>query len=894
MSISKKSYLVFVFFLNFIFLISNIFSVCDYNPEYVEIKSGTSSTVNHNLGDDIYIKADLSANPLKITYVFNNTDNNCLNLVSDVTTKLFVDGSYVDSSSISTTSYNNNSYYITRAVFNFNPSVVITSPFTTSYLVKASNSGSFMFYPDTEVPTLNYVITNSKAIYPLNEVIKIDYNANDLKSGLKTVRITGDYTSNNNLNSENSFSNNFSLTLVSTKTVSFYVEDILGNSISESKTFIVDSSAPTISNLNKVYSYTSNVRYVTISVVLTDISFNYTTDSPIILGNFSSINQIYSNQLGNCARTSSTTYLCTWNNLILNLDSTQNVNFKFSVSDSLSNSVQNTVNTEIFVDKTGPEILDFHLENGYGQTNIFRPTDNNAKVYMTIKDSSFALNMSHSILYDFDLVSMIAPACSKNSQDNTQINCVWSLGNSLMPYTNYNLNKSVVFSAIVSDEYRNTVSQNITITIDKSSPIFKSVEIIETESIKDSIIKSNENFNFKVFLNEENILVNGSYNVYGKLSTIDTSIISDIRGNCQRYNETTVQCDFNGINARNGYVNTSAIFYAIDSAGNYNNISYRLEILKIGNETPDAYRVIDNNKYNSQNKNEFVLILNPVNRDMLHSSGVDAWFKGKIIPLDSNSKYSLVNYALKECSWESENPIISNGEILFGATNNVKIYKKTGDDEFAIKVKLHDHPNYNDMNDMYMNCTLSIVKRDNQTIYGTNIGGAEEVNFKLKFSFYANPRGDLLKANAAKVIEMIEETEVLGSWFDTTYKIYNVLNGICTVVNNGAGMLTTANEIITLWQASTPGDVVFSGGTLTGAAQQVSSNAQSGLMFHLTNPKGFVKKACNFVTCEYGGLISTEALANNVPGVSQIMDLNNKACEVFSTPFIQKKEAEKK
>lgn len=885
MNSSKKVYLIISILLNFTFLLFNVFSACIYTPTFIEIKSGTSNVGNFNSGDDVYIKSDLNSDPLKLTFVFNNTENNCLNLVSDVSTKLFVDGSFTDASSISTTAYNNGSYYLTRAVFNFNPNIVVNSPFSTSYIIKSTVNGNLMFYPDSEVPTLNYVVSPSKQVYALNDIVRFDYDASDSKSGLKNIRITGGITQNNNLNAESSFTNNFSLTLDSSKSVTFSVEDMLGNKIEETQSFIVDSNAPTISGVNKVYSFISNVRYVSISTIITDTSFNYTNTPPTVSANFSGINSIYSNQIGSCQRTSSTTYLCSWNNLIINLDSTQNVNLIFTLSDSLSNSAQSTINTEIFVDKTGPEIVDFHLQNGYEQTNIFKPSDNNTRVYLTIKDSSFALNLSHTILYDFDLVNMIAPTCSKDSQDNSKINCVWNLGTSIAPYINYNLNNTIVFSVIVSDEYRNTVSSNISITLDKSSPIFKSVELIETESIKDNIIKSGENFNFKVFLNEENILVNGSYNVYAKLSTIDTSVTSDVRGNCQRYNETTVQCDFNSIDARNGYVNTTAVFYAIDSAGNYNNISYRLEILKIGNETPDAYRVIDNNRYNTQNQNEFVLILNPVNRDMLHSSGVDAWFKGKIVPIDSNGKYKLINYALKECSWENENPIISNGETLFGGTNNVKVYQKVGDDEFAIKVKLHDHPNYNDMNDMYMNCTLSVVKRDNQTIYGSNIGSAEEVNFRLKFSFYANPRGDLLKANAAKVIDMIDEAEVLGSWFDTTYKIYNVFNGICTVINNGGGMINSVNEILNLVQAN-PGTVTCdaaSGGMCTGGMKSLTEKTKIITFDFLTNEGSFIKKACDYVTCKNGGLISTETLANNVPGVSEAINFNNKACEMFST-----------
>ena len=881
MSLKKKNYIILSVIISFFYMINIVFSVCNFEPVFVEIKSGVNTLGNFNSGDDVFIKSELSSNPLKLTFTFNNSENGCFNAQSDVKFLLFSAGSEVNSDTITTTAYENNTYYITKAVFTFNPTISITSALRSTYNIKNTKTGFFMFYPDLEKPQLNLIISPLKTIYGPNEIVTINYDANDVGSGIKYIRFQNAYTQNTNLNGSKTYSGNINLTLDSSKSLNFAIEDMLGNSYTEIKSFVVDSNAPTFNNFKKVYSFRNNIRYASFEITVSDLSFNYTTTGPTVYGNFSQLNPSYLNIQGNCLRSSNNTYICSWNDLIINLNSTQNIEIKFNLMDSLSNSAVVTQNTEIFVDKAGPEILEFYLQNSYGQSNIFRPTDNDTKVYLKLKDSSFAFNSLPRLIYTFDRISMISPICSKNVNDNTEINCVWSLGNSILPYQNAN-NQTIIFSIVASDEYLNSQRANITITIDKSKPLFNSIELFETESIKDGVIKSQEIFNFKVFLNEENLLVNGSYNVYAKLSSIDLSKVTDTKGNCQRYNETTVQCDFTNIAARNGYVNTSAIFYAIDSAGNYNNISYKIEILKIGNETADAFRVIDNNKYNL-GSNENLLLLNPINRDTLKASGVNVWFKGKLVPIDSNSKYTLVNYTLKDCSWSNENPIISNKESIFGKADNMVIYQKAGDDEFALKVELHNHPNYNDMNDIYMDCIFGVVKRDNQTIYGTNIGNAEEVKFKLKFSFYANPRGDLLKANAAKVLEKIEETESLGSWFDTTYKIYNVFNQVCNVVSTAGGMINGVVSILNGVQVLSSGCDVYSGGTCTGPFKSTAEMLKTGLFEPLTNKNGFISKACDFVTCRNGATILGGGEIMN-----QINQFNDYACTFASSPFIKK------
>lgn len=862
-------------------MINIVFSVCNFEPVFVEVRSGVNTVGNFNSGDDVFVKPDFQTNPLKLTFTFNNTDNGCFDTQSDVKFLLFSAGSEVNSDSIVTTAYNNNSYYITKAIFTFNPTITLSSALRSTYNVKNTNTGFFMFYPDSEKPQISYVASPLKTIYGPNEIITINYEANDAGSGIKYIRFQNAYSENINLNGVQTYSGNINLTLDSSKSLNIVVEDMLGNSYSEIKSFVVDSNAPTFNNFKKVYSFRNSIRYASFEITVSDLSFNYTNTAPVVYANFATMNPSYSNAQGNCLRSSNNTYICSWNDLIINIDSTQNIDIKFNLTDSLSNSAIITQNTEIFVDKSGPEILEFYLQNSYGQSNIFRPTDNDTRVYLKLKDSSFAFNSLPRIVYVFDKISMISPICSKNVNDNTEINCIWSLGNSIQQYQNSN-NQTIVFSVIVSDEYLNSQRANITITIDKSKPLFNSVELFETESIKDGVIKSAEIFNFKVFLNEENLLVNGSYNVYAKLSSIDVSKVSDTQGNCQRYNETTVQCDFTNIVARNGYVNTSAVFYAIDSAGNYNNISYKLEILKIGNETPDAFRVIDNNKYNL-GSNENLLLLNPINRDTLKSNGVNVWFKGKLVPIDSNSKYTLVNYALKDCSWSDANPIISNKESIFKSRDNMVIYQKAGDDEFALKVELHNHPNYNDMNDIYMNCTFGVVKRDNQTIYGTNIGNAEEVKFKLKFSFYANPRGDLLKANAAKVLEKIEETESLGSWFDTTYKIYNVFNQVCNVVSTAGGMINGVVSVYNGVQAIATGCDAYAAGGCTGPGGKSLQFAKGEIFRMITDKDSYISKACDWVRCNNGATILGGGEIMN-----QITQFNDYACSFASTPFIEK------
>jgi len=806
-------------------------SVCVTNPSYIKVTSGSDDLGEFQTTDEISINPNLNSDPLKIDFVFTNTQNNCFNNKEDLKFKLFSTAIETPADSFST--QNVSGKIITTFSVVKQTNLQITNTFVSTFLVTNSAnqqySGSILFSPDNDAPFFEiFAIQPTNPLISSNEQITINYRVVDSGTGLSLITINGPETKIIPFNGRNnSYDGQIQEYLSNTGSYTITAKDKLGKTSMKTTSFVVDNQAPLITNVEKNYEYDST-RRVSFKIRIEDVSFLYTNDAPRVIGNFSFINPSFSSYLGTCLRLTNSSYECTFNNIeITSIDKTQNVLVKFNLSDSLDNSRIQSFNEEIFVDNEGPKITDFYLENSLGVKNIFSSKDDNITVHLKFNDESLSQREPR-IFTNFDLIQFPQGSCTYTGNNGE---CTWRLGNISSLYANMN-NISVPFKVTILDYYSNSNSDSFVALLDNNFPILTTIEIIETESIKDKILKSGEKINFRVFIEDENLLNGGEYFVKGDFSNIDfRDNMNNVNGLCSSFNQNIIQCDFNSIILENGYIKRNVTFEISDIAGNTIKKNKEIEIFQVSNEVFSSYKIGK------------LKILNPLNRNQIVRGGGTAWFEGKL-DLMGAENISLINYQIVSCAEEELDPLLVIDYQLFPDPIVINSGQKNVEN-FAMKVNLKDHQNLNDLNTKKMTCKMSVLKKDSKTVYAPEI-----VNFELEFSFYNVPRGDLLEANAKKILAMYDDISYLGDWFDTTYGFYSLFSSACSAVNSAGGTLNAFVEIKNILQAGLLTCDLSTGGSCTGNIGKYSESSKDSIMKPLTD--GFIKKACDWVTCRNG------------------------------------------
>ncbi|MCA9459266.1 MAG: hypothetical protein KC550_01825, partial [Nanoarchaeota archaeon] len=869
-----------LFFTNF------AYSLCLNSPSSITVSSGNILQENLNPGSKVYVNNDLSKYTLKVDLHFLNSEENCFISENDVQFKLFSGGATLPANSITTKT--DSGFYEDIASFSFSSDLEITSTLTSTYFISSSgnsqSSGNIIFDFDINPPSIDYfriLDQNGKNLISGNNLVKagsnlsIQYQVSDSESGLKNVQLSGETSVNLAGNSSYSFSK--VSTITSSKIYSLSASDLFNNFINKEISIIADGSAPELVLTNgeafsKNYVYRNGNRYISITnLLIKDESFDALGGPKKVTGDFSSFNPSLSSVEASCSPSKSleNAYVCSWNNLLIQIDSTQNLPINFYFEDKLENSKIHPINSEIFVDKDGPQIIDFYLENSLGVRNIFSPNDKNISIYLSFSDESISkVSSQPKVIVDFNLIPFPETLLKDGNclEEGNTITCIWELENSVEVFSGVP-DGNLPFSITLIDSFANSNSDTLNLTLDKVLPTLLGFEYKINENIETGIVKSADSVDFSLYVSDKNLDDLGTYFVYGNLFEFsDISEGKNLSASCYLYNESSSICEFINIIARNGYRNASTSFKIYDSAGNYIIKKEFIEIYKKGNEVRDDFHVLDLNKFNTE-KSEYLKILNPINRNTIKDVGVNAWFEGELVPINPADDFKLVNYNLKFCQFSGEGNPLNAKLVDFTLYPNENMrYLKKGDEKFAIKIQMADHENFADLNDMSMECIIAVLKKDSDTVYGTNFDDAEQVKVNLKFEFYDLPRGNLLKANAESILEMIDDVEWIGGWFDTTYSIYNIFKSVCTVVNSAGGIMATVSEA---WTATSialsatgvgkaiakPVDnaVYKSQSILSDLGFGSGSESGGGL---LGDTMSIVKTMCSWVTCENGGILS--------------------------------------
>lgn len=869
----KKIYYLFGFLLVISFLNpTSAFSGCLNQPYLIEVSSGGSFAGNSSppsIGK-INVKSDISDNPLEFKIIFSGQDCGFEN--SDIKIRLFKTGDFFDVDSISLAQTPKGNMSVATKTFFGRYS--ISSPTQVDIDVKGSRS-SFYLFPDDDGPEIE-LIDRIENLYRSGDDISLNFNINDYGL-LDRVIFSGPYSDSFSVGDSSSFNKRINFTIGSTQTLVIRARDILGNEVTKKYNFTVDSQGPVISKLDKAYINDGGERGVNIAVEVSDNSFSSSRDIEIY-GNFSDFNSDFENlKAHRCLRdeVQRDKFNCYWNNLAINVENTVKADIRIWARDVVGNENTQTFREEIYVDNEAPKILAFEVVNYLGNKNIISSIERrNTYVYLKIKDRSLLEENSGGLLPEVKFGMLGSPLNSaERTVNGDTIEYVWNITEISRGFMGIDSGKEE-FSVVVVDPYSNVASKNINVIIDNIIPGIESIEFLETESIEDGVIKSGERVNFKVIVNDSNLdYGRRDFNVYSDLYLISTNHKSNekVMADCgsSRSEGSLYVCNFNNVIAENGYELENVSFFAVDKAGNGVVEKFEVEILKIADETRLVYEIIDLNPIDSSNEANVLNIMNPINRNHLGNEVVDAWFYGELKLKDGDeANYTILNYDLRECYFVDENITLDVGDESFypPIRNGVR-----NDSEFGLKIEMLNHPAFEDMNSVEMMCIMSILKRDADSIYGTELEeNGELLNFTLKIDFYAEPSGDIVMRKAQRVKEYMDNADKVEDIIGDFWDVYETMDKVCRTVS----LFSTATDKI----ASILNGLALIkpwGETMRGAATKM--NGADGSLKSMLNT-GVINGMCKFVSCDTGLL----ELTGNVNPVKEVLENMQHAVSEFA------------
>jgi hypothetical protein len=871
-----NKYKKFFLSLNFIFLtifVSNLgYSICATSPSFISVKSGS-----YDLGEldstQVFVKPSLSSNPLSINFVFDNTDLSCY------------DESYVSFQLIPNSEFQTGGMFVktlddgterTTFSFTYNPGYKIVGSLNSKYNINGAVS-SIVFREDSTKPSLSISGIDESTLVKSGENISFNYLVSDGGSGLGKITITGgstfiyDYVADGVAGSPSSYSD----MPKSSRTYNIKLEDKLGNFELKTVNVNVDSKAPKIVEIKKIYDYDSSSRVssVKFSVLLEDESFSSGLN-PIISADISNINFDVKKISGVCNNFDllENQYICEFPDLeITEITSTSRTTIFFNVTDGVGNSDEVSKTEEIFIDSSKPVISDFNVYNSLGIKNKVSIHDKNITVKLVAKDKS--LIEPRLIVEEFGEIQF-APSkeCTFDSSSEILL-CTWNLGNTIDAFSGFNNLESTVFKVVVVDNYGNSAEEDVTIVFDSDSPVLtKEIEIRQKNDILIGVLQSKDSVDFRITLEDKNMISeSGEQFVFGDFSSVNfDDEYKKLEGKCYNVGSETV-CDFLGIELNNGYYMKNVTFYVSDIMGNKNKFEFPLEVFAISDEVTESFDI-----------NE-LYILNPISRERMLEAAVTTWFEGTIETKELGIE--IINYQFMGCNESSlENLSLIPGEDKL-YPESIVYYFDESDKEFALKIRLRDHPFMIDLVENEVSCTMSISKRNNETVFPVEL-----VDFNIIIDFFNSQRGGITQALAEDIVSDINDADLLGEKFDEIYEVYSMLDSVCSTVSSATGIMSGVSSVWTLASIA-----LHSTGYGTAVAYPVDGAVYSsdGLLSNLNT--GVVGKFCDMITCRNGGLLTEAGLGfGGETGMGEWLDDINSLTSETCTSGFGKSEEDKK
>jgi len=347
--------------------------------------------------------------------------------------------------------------------------------------------------------------------------------------------------------------------------------DYMDHQTSASSQFNYDTSSPVIDALSLEIKYSngnivshvgsSQIENAIISFVVTanDLDFNN------VYGDISEINENppsdYNNKKADCNSITPSEYICSFNNININLDSTtnlHNIHITLSAPDLAGNINPVVLTRNIGYDATGPaptSIRTDKVDNGVSyagtSTTFIVELNDNAGVNkdnITLDLSSIRTGLSKT-----------ADNCTNSGSDWT---CYWN--DIISDKTDGEKTISVSGSDILGNPIAGTLSA--TITLDKTAPVILSSQVDSTGTDIEAFaghIKTGDTLEVSINIKEKNRIM-----AYADFSSFVTTQ-DNLTGSCIKDGEDDWTCSFSSLTIDvPGHVLSTANFNIVDFVGN--------------------------------------------------------------------------------------------------------------------------------------------------------------------------------------------------------------------------------------------------------------------------------------------------------------------------------------
>jgi len=598
--------------------------------------------------------------------------------------------------------------------------------------------------------------------------------------------------------------------------------DYLNHQASASSQFNYDTSSPVISsssleikdNNGNIVGYVGsnqiNNAVISFTVTANDLDFNN------VYGDISEINNNppseYNNKKADCSSITPSEYLCSFNNININLDSTTNVHIIISAPDLAGNVDPVVLTRNIGYDTTGPSLTTIKTDKvdsgvsyaGSSTTFIVELNDNAGvnKEGIILDLSSIKTGLSKS-----------ADNCTNSGNDWT---CYW-----------YNINSdkndgektvSVSGSDILGNPLTGTLSA--TIILDKTSPLITSSQVIGIGTGIEAFagkIKTGDTLEATINIKEKNRV-----RAYADFSSFVTTQ-DNVTGSCIKQGEDDWTCDFSSSTIDvPGHVLSTANFNIVDFVGNDIQLQEPVEVLWYEDAPGVSYWTSS-------------ITCSPQLVDRQITDMINARVYCAIELQPTTVDQETLSVSLGSCTGDSM-AYIENIELLNAQTGTLEPYLAVD----LIRGEMNT-------DSLSITCPLQIISR-----VGTKINQNPEIEpVELNIGFYNMPLGQFGTGIESK-IEDAKDEALNGLW-----KIIGFLEKIMKWAKLICNVLSTLQKVKLIWSHVTT-DLTNTHLAMIGTpVEPVVAAAKSGAC-NIDRAVGetakdsyfFLEGICKFVNCQ--------------------------------------------
>ena len=589
--------------------------------------------------------------------------------------------------------------------------------------------------------------------------------------------------------------------------------------ISSSSLAIKDSNGNIVSHvgINQI-----NNAVISFTVTANDLDFNN------VYGDISEINKNppseYNNKKADCSSITPSEYICSFNNININLDSTTNVHITLSAPDLAGNINPVVLTRNIGYDTTGPSptsIRTNKVDSGISYAGT-------STTFIVELNDNAGVNKDEIIL-DLSSIktglSKTADNCTNSGNDWT---CYWN--NIISDKTDGEKTISVSGSDILGNPIAGTLSA--TITLDKTAPVITSSQVIGIGTGIEAFagkIKTGDTLEASIHIKEKNRIM-----AYADFSSFVTTQ-DNVTGSCIKEGEDDWTCDFSSSTIDvPGHVISTANFNIVDFVGNDLQHQEPVEVLWYENAPGVSYWTSS-------------ITCSPqlVDRQITDMINARVYCAVELQPTTADQE--TLSVSLGSCTGDSL-AYIENVELVNAGTGTLEPYLAVN----LIKGEMN-------VDSLSITCPLQIISR-----VGTKINQNPEIELvKINIGLYNMPLGQYGTGIESKIKDAKEEA-LGGLW-----KIIGFLEKIMKWAKLICNVLSTLQKVKLIWSHVTT-DITNTHLAMIGtpvepvvaAAKQGACNIDQAVGKTAKDSYFFLEGICKFVNCQ----LSPQPPESNVMG----------------------------